>query len=348
MKNIAYIFGAGASYNSIPIANTLNKALHLFKDILEKVHNRFNIQSISAKALADYNSVCSVLDDFLTIDTYARQLFLQKRFTELEQLKRVLVLYFVVWQFIDDKQKSVLSLNRVRICPDGSMLDGKAGRELKHYSNYDQRYISLLAGLEYTLLDEKLKHPDNVNFISWNYDYQFEMSLDSLLGERADYTSYPRDYFEDMTNPFIVHLNGVAGIAHSKAEYKSIIDEVNIGPFHKVIPTVLEMIYDDEEIKLADMFSYSWEDGIHSSFAVDYAKKIVDNSDVLIVIGYSFPFFNRKVDLKILHEGEFERVILQDPNFSQEDATRLKDNFAWNTEPEVINKVDMFYTPIEL
>ena len=76
----------------------------------------------------------------------------------------------------------------------------------------------------------------------------------------------------------------------------------------------------------------------------------MSNTDVLVVIGYTFPFFNREIDRKILnHLRPQVKVYIQDkyPN-------RIKQNFraVKNTIPEghieLKEETDQFFLPPEL
>ncbi|PSR03910.1 MAG: hypothetical protein BRD50_04955 [Bacteroidetes bacterium SW_11_45_7] len=58
------------------------------------------------------------------------------------------------------------------------------------------------------------------------------------------------------------------------------------------------------------------------AFCLTCGFKGVRNNEILILIGYSFPFFNRKVDREIFNElkssGVFKKIYFQDLNNSGE------------------------------
>jgi hypothetical protein len=81
-------------------------------------------------------------------------------------------------------------------------------------------------------------------------------------------------------------------------------------------------------------------------------QKCVENTDVLIVIGYSFPFFNRKID-KILLEGmpDLSAIYVQDPTNSESIEERIKSILDEGRDYFIkfhqVKMIDQFYIPFE-
>ena len=78
--------------------------------------------------------------------------------------------------------------------------------------------------------------------------------------------------------------------------------------------------------------------------------KKVRETEILVIIGYSIPFFNRAIDRRIIQEiaSTVKRVYIQDtnPNNVLDSLTSL-----WPTENiphKIINSVDQFYVPPQL
>ena len=83
------------------------------------------------------------IKDHATIDTYARKLYLTKRYRDLERLKSLLCAFFL-WEQLEHR-------------PDG-------------------RYDTFLANV---LDNQTLNIPEEISIISWNYDSQIELAFSS-------------------------------------------------------------------------------------------------------------------------------------------------------------------------
>lgn len=103
------------------------------------------------------------------------------------------------------------------------------------------------------------------------------------------------------------------------------------------------------------LFTFAWEKSTKSAELLRYRMKISQNivkdSDVLVVIGYSFPLFNRLIDKEIFNSltesGKLKKIYYQDPNKSGE---FLKSQFNLSSDIEIISitDVDSYFIPNEL
>lgn len=107
MKNITYLFGAGASYHACPILNELgDRMLHLSK----KLNYGFKFSEGIKKSFADEKEkmvweigyIGFKSKEFNTVDTYARKLYLQNEIKELNMLKSAVSAFFTLWRLTDD------------------------------------------------------------------------------------------------------------------------------------------------------------------------------------------------------------------------------------------------------
>ena len=84
--------------------------------------------------------------------------------------------------------------------------------------------------------------------------------------------------------------------------------------------------------------------------SLERAKQIMKETNILIIIGYSFPAFNRAIDQALIKEFEngadYKRVIYQDPNANSDIVNSLFRNGEKNVDLEKENK-DQFYIPHE-
>ncbi len=101
--------------------------------------------------------------------------------------------------------------------------------------------------------------------------------------------------------------------------------------------------------RLIPSLSFAWEDYSTGKVAIKRAIESTSETEILVVIGYSFPFFNRFVDRDIIRSmNRLKKVYFQAP-----DAEVLKERFLairndLKDENLIIRKdVHQFVFPIE-
>src|SRR5690606_32094748 len=57
--------------------------------------------------------------------------------------------------------------------------------------------------------------------------------------------------------------------------------------------------------------NFAWERNEIQKHAISLAKHILENTDELIIIGYSFPNFNRSVDIDVLYDFHGNSIKIQ-------------------------------------
>ncbi len=63
------------------------------------------------------------------------------------------------------------------------------------------------------------------------------------------------------------------------------------------------------------LIRYSWDQDEYGKIAVEQAKQVLAQTEILVIIGYSFPFFNREIDAEILksyNPSDLNRIYIQD------------------------------------
>ena len=95
--------------------------------------------------------------------------------------------------------------------------------------------------------------------------------------------------------------------------------------------------------------NFAWELNQSSSSVIQYALNVLDTTDILVVIGYSFPSFNDSVDkqlFKQLKESKrFKLVYYQDPNAN---AELISTRFGIPIEKiRIVKNVDQFLIPLD-
>jgi hypothetical protein len=358
MENIkfTYLIGAGASANTIPVINNFAKELGNFalyienfeikEDIIQNIY-RINDKpsEIKERFVKEIKWLAKKCAEHLSIDTFAKKLFLSNRYKELNILKVIVSEFLLVQQ--------------IRYGID---------------KRYDAFFASILEKENGNLM-----LPDNIKILSWNYDKQIEYSINQFY-KNPDYNLVenfvqvvPRkDGVNVDTNKFcLFKLNGtIGGTIRNNEEYvpmaidySLIKDKVTNEINQNIITNMMERFYFVEQKNLHYEYyktrqqdeyptiTYSWEKNPVFEQIRKEALKATKDTRILVIIGYSFPTFNRILDKKILQNmGYIPKVFIQSPSSSIEGVMqRFKALYEFEQESEIIPivNVDEFYIPFE-
>lgn len=334
MKKITYIFGAGASRNALPIVGEIpirilkliefleNEDLSLESDLSfdfpngnTKSKREWQLEMIDALKWALQAS-----QKHASVDTFAKKLFIKDQFDELKRLKVALSVFFIFEQ--------------IRSKPD---------------FRYDAFFASLLNENIHDL-------PENVR-ISWNYDYQFELSFSEYTGStdikqnQEKLRVYTKHGNEHARGGFgIYKLNGTTGLQHDNGRIylysPSLTTAIDRSFVEQITKSYITATY---QKGTTPALSFAWERDFGGDIVAKAVEKTKDTS-VLIVIGYSFPFFNRTIDRQIIGSmDQLSKVYFQSPDADtvKERFQALKDNLSGI---QLVPKydVDQFLLPFEL
>ena len=332
---ITYFLGAGASYNALPIwENQAISMMDVAREVLIQIESskrsynkpgnnpRFDFLYSFFKKLHFFGMRAQ---DFGSIDIYAKKLFLNKDYRDLNELKSCVSVYFDLWE------SGLLNCNNL---------------EGNKYSKIDKRYLSLLSVL-LNSSEQGILFNNKISFISWNYDLQVESAFESFLNNKK---SSITDLVTTLNNDrnTIIHLNGYRGVLSDNGKNY---DTVNKDSYTS-LDQYLDKLFKRKEqlVNQVDSFigniKYGWE---MDSTKKAEAKKVMRQTDILVIIGYSFPAFNRQIDQELISEFEknsnYKKVIYQDPKANED---LVKNIFHPSTEVhlEKINKTQ-FYIPHE-
>lgn len=341
MDRITYLLGAGASCNAIPL--TLEIPFHL--EVMEQYIARTlrNHSGYVAPYIKDIKELRIHLNEYNTIDGYARMLAQNKVNPEnrlaLAKLKSILCGLFMfeqlkkrnpIWQFVVESTDGRYSQNN----------HSRIARTI------DPRYKSFFAKvLNGSRLD------DRINIISWNYDIQLEIGIENNLGFKYDNLNdscniYPHpttkaktgNYLFDSSaaSPQIVKLNGTAGIFFSENSFHHIYLDQNEF-FEDRFDNLLEV---HKEItryqKYNPYLRFAWEQDDLTKSALGYARSILKKTDILVVIGYSFPDFNRTIDYQIFQDNSIKEIFMQLPKV---DLETVKYNMETSIDNRLIERL---------
>jgi hypothetical protein len=338
MQKIVYLFGAGASCKCLPLVKEIPDQFGSFIGFLEvnllKVSDKEEfkeVENISKRELTsllinDLKKLSNAIGSHDSIDVYAKKLYLKNEEEELKNLKLCMSAFFTFVQMT---------------------------------RGYDRRYDSFFASL---LKEDSLDLPNNVRIISWNYDFQFELAFaDFYHDKRVDSCSSVLNvvskFSSDQVRPkkfSIFKLNGTASLTWGNYFYKNNF----ISDFNFVIEQGLDKI---EEIvhnyskgtrnrKVEPVLSFAWEREPDRYNISKQALAEIEDGKILVVIGYSFPFFNREID-RMLIGGmkELTKVYVQDISSKRiiERIKAIRTDYS-NLEIVPYDDTEQFLLPDEL
>lgn len=332
MAEVAYLLGAGASAECLPVVadmkreigellsfiKPINKAI---KQGLDKI-DREKFTAESSRCFEALQKLQRNCERHYSIDTYAKKLFLTNP-DEFFEFKIELSLYFTLGQI----WKS------------------------------DKRYDNFFA----SIMHQNCKLPPRVKVFSWNYDAQLELSYSnfsdnpSLSSSRlALSTTTPNDYDpkKDYQDFFLtVKLNGTASFRNNE-EYQYLINdnEKEQGTDFVTLYATYYKLFDKKNTRPIPDLKFAWENE-HYNKMFEILAPAMSKIQVLVVIGYSFPFFNRDVDLALLQNlTKLRKIYIQDkfPASIKETMEEFYNFKKRNIEVILKENLNQFVFPKEL
>ena len=297
MARVNYLLGAGASANAVPVVTRLGEAIQFLIDEINHPDFKSSIKEIGTlntsidKVVKDLEEdltwMLSKEKDHATIDTYAKKLTIRKGYRNLNRLKIVFSLFLSVHQ-----------------------ANGKV----------DSRYDYFLAAL----LEENAQFTNDVNIVSWNYDHQLELAYSDYahVNSLSDCASELKMILKNMDGKKVdpsgfnfLKVNGSTSVFDdfrsrsyyflSKLKYESP-GEL----WFEALTLYISLKYNDIN---RSALSFAWERYGASSDYFNHVSETFINTEVLVIIGYSFPFFNRVIDREILSKASsLKRIYIQD------------------------------------
>lgn len=338
MPNITYLLGAGASANTIPVVNDL---MYRFDEIIGFLNQYESLNEQAYEGLPlmvkeHRKKIKEIIDDIKwlrgeaghhqTIDTLAKKFYLIKS-DELKRLKKTLIAYFTLEQLLSIHSGRNENYKFIK------------GKELR----YDSFFAAILNGTS----DGNLSVRPNVKILTWNYDQQIELALKTYVQKEVNfiketYQIFPNEKTLQSQQPInfdpqafaVVKLNGnafwhsptITGSDYSLSLFDNNIIDNNkdtlLGYTLKEYDLISRMNNGKSLNESLSEFNFSWESdqAFTDKYAGYYhnreiARGIAERTEYLVVIGYSFPVFNRQADKFIIDSMKsIRKVYIQDPN----------------------------------
>ena len=335
-KQITYFFGAGASYNAIPTIDGLSDRINCLIAFLNKIKDNADAEQLSTDVYLNIISKKETLAEIInelewliqesefhqTVDTLAKKLHLQGDKESLCRLKRALIIYFFFEQNIKfDKN------------PDNP-----------HNLLLDKRYDNLIASIAYSNKNG-INFKEHVKIITWNYDLQIDLAIKNYFDGHLRTLNWIKnkkqihpnknlfkpntDSLVDYTKFAVLKLNGNAFLDNYFNNNQQDEKTVNDCRFGKTKITDLEIFvkfleeYDNvfskyikEKHQVYKFFNFAWETKeektVDHEKLIEAAAKIMEDTDILIIVGYSFPYFNSEIDKRLFANCNPKEIIIQD------------------------------------
>jgi hypothetical protein len=363
-KRLTYLLGAGASANAIPLVNSLTERFKLFCNHLSYYfENKIDNVELSTFKLKQ-NSLIKAIENHYTIDTYAKKLFLQNKNLHTNNDYNILIkylsAYFIYEQLNINTSDSCNRYLEEIIYPvmfSEGYEDPNIEKVKKILIDFDYRYDSFFASMLEVNKNNELTMPDEVNIISWNYDFQIEKafmnfsnsSLDDAMC-RLNVVGTPHNTFDRDSNcSHVIKLNGTAGFA-SKNKYDSFfdfskhsLDDSSFGIFSDILLK--------RKSSYENGIRFSWENNSLSQKVINLAQYKLSLSDIIVVIGYSFPYFNRVTDRHIFKNAltnQGAKIYIQAPGKDVSSIINRFEGVLFGANPIPFTELDQFLIPNEM
>lgn len=240
-------------------------------------------------AIVIYDDFINDIDDLIielsnaaSFDTLAKKYYLTSKIPKVNKMKCLLAIMFIHNYYIDKKRT-------------------------------DPRYELFIA----SLLEKEgsiVSFPQNVNIISWNYDFQFEMALsqftdNGLINEINKLINSFSSKKHNSELPNFIKLNGSAisftdnnnNVLQRDLEIIKDFSKLDLNnQVHTYLIREFLKIYrrlSSEDENYNETISLAWENNYQ--FIVDVRNKALEisrNTNYLMVVGYSFPTFKRTLN----------------------------------------------------
>ncbi|TLF46921.1 hypothetical protein [Maribacter aurantiacus] len=310
MAYITFLFGAGASADKLPVVQAIPHVMEKTIDFIQqekfKLSNSDNFENRLIQGepkskqyylellISELKWLKKMSMTHASIDTYAKKLSITGSFGELRRLKIAASAFFAINQV-----RTEWSEKRI-----------------------DPRYDSFFA----SIMDSEMGLPENLNVVSWNYDFQFEMAYMEYSNQYKDIDTAgmglnvkSKFMGKRRTVGFsIMKLNGSASFHSPDGQSRHhFVDTFDLTLNEDFLNKLVEQyaIF-STNTELIPSLSFAWENDTHSlNPIVQYSARELRQTEILVIIGYSFPFFNRNVDKQILGGmHQLKKIYYQDLN----------------------------------
>lgn len=342
MSKIIYLLGAGASYGKrnenrdlqtpiiegLPIVNEISGQLEFVHELIKET----------------------------SFDNHLQETFKKKYSTDIDEAKRILLEWFT-WLQNNCSQHATIDTFAKKLWLKGDMDDfAKVEFLLTSFFlilqlkiPFDRRYDTFLANV----LDTNLQIPDDIGILTWNYDSQFDLAYSQYYENHSigkiSVKTLPIPFDNDKKS--IIKINGTANFyGDNRVELSQYIRDKQ--PIQKILYKIIDVACSSRRISEGrTSMNFAWRMVFFNDIK-EQIKPFVNDTEVIIIIGYTYPFFNREIDRWIFQEmPNLKKIYIQDPNAENIQTSLLsviqgKEKLIENSK--LITTTDSFFIPPEL
>lgn len=198
--------------------------------------------------------------------------------------------------------------------------------------NFDSRYPQFLL----TLVNNKMQLKENIKILSWNYDNQFEHAENDVSYGNKGITLNKNNYHK---------INGTASF-YTKSDAYSNKSDSDI----TYVANKITSIYSGRSSSI----DFAWEETPQNKTSIqtkltEFLKKCPIDDNVLVVIGYSFPYVNHEYDLQIINGLKINKIYYQNKvDYTDVLKERFMTGSNYLEDIVYISDCERFYLPNEL
>lgn len=337
-RKITYLLGAGASAETMPMVRGFNDKL---EEVISSIKEKLTLNTYTSNLITDLENLLNNCKNHISPDTYAKKIYIQSK------------------KGVPKADKQYIELKYLLSCAFVLL-------QAYNYPELDKRYDAFLA----SILNKDGSLPDHVRIVSWNYDHEFELSYANFSNQSGQlyYQFEDLKWCDSVTinksHPFnfdgfkFMKLNGTAGVYDSKkfnSRVNELIDDYTTGITIELLNKLAMCHNKVIEGKLVNQLKFAWEAEDEwipenpSERIVDLIANEIKDTSSLVTIGYSFPYYNKLIDTKLLAKMNPDRVYIQ-----SKQTAEIRNRFLMiKTLPqaEMIHEVtdtEYFYIPKEM
>lgn len=313
MSKVVYLLGAGASFGTrengigspiitgLPIVSEIGRELENMANLLASLTlNEKELEECKLRLVKDFRGLKDKCAG-ATIDSYARELWLKRDMPGFSRVELLLTIFFIFEQIVHK--------------PDG-------------------RYKSFLSKIaQKDIVYDALELSPEIGILSWNYDNQIELAYRQFFSDNYSYIRERlgvydvKDYEQKHLSQKcckIIKLNGTANFTREE-------DWLSFSENNAIDENVLKIVLKkyNECIQSGTCYgrlrlNFAWDDRWSEDMLKNKIPQLVHDAQTLVVIGYTFPDYNREID-RIIFENmpNLKNIYIQDL-----DPDRIQENIS--------------------
>lgn len=372
MAKITYLLGAGASAKAMPVVSEIPIATSIVRDFFKEI--LLNIQSGNPypefiecmehedkiERIVETLSIFHIiLLNHSSVDTFFKKIHLTKQ-TEIEfddngnkvkvKADELLGLYNLILLFIDfETYKYVFNelnnLKNIKLVPaiNSNNLTEEEKEKISFRNSkasLDLRYDTFLATV-LKEIDGNIQLDDDITIVSWNYDTQLERAITNYLvndsKQNVNNILKPEVKFFKLNGTSWPHIDGGKNeTSFDKLGFQNFKNKSSFDLPDYIIEFLKSTDYNHpfNQYKFNKNLYFQW----NSILDLDRGKafEAVKETDVLVVIGYTFPTFNREVDRRLYRSMEkLKKIYIVDINEKRINSIRSSFNALLNANENI-------------